>query len=324
MKNETRNVLIVILGALIIILLLFNVFFHRYIKSFAETKEQSNDTTYVFVDLGSLIDKDSMNISVKRDSIISIITDFNQKIRSIDSLISVEKNIQHRIEQNTDVFLDKVNIWVTFWVSFIAFFLTIIPILLNIRTEKNISHELVKQEKELEKYKNDCEETINKVNNSLADIQKDKDEIKEKVKEKIEEINIKGESLNLLYCYNMIDTIGTKLDYYNSDDRRSYMELMLKEAIKSAIVLQHSWKDQMSKGKNLIEERLIVKRTLILAISKVLIFMEGNKIKKPKILYAQMEKLKAIRYDNLDEIETENERFSKILDEMKIYYRIEN
>lgn len=317
MKNETRNVVIVVLVSLIIILLLFNVFFHRYIKTFAETKEQSNATPHVLVELESIIDTDSLGSSVKLDSVISIITDFNQNVKSVDSLIYIEKDIQRRIDQNNDVFLDKVNIWVTFWVSFIAFFLTIIPIFLNFRIERNVSLEL-------DSCKKSFEELNDQLKNKKKDLERDIEDMVKQVEEKIKDIDIRRERLNLLYCYNMIETFGTKLDYYNSDDRRYYVELMLKETVKSAIVLQEYWKNEISKGKNLIEERLVVKRTLILAISKVLIFMEGNRIKKPRILYEQMEKLKSIRYANLNDIEIENERFSKILDEMKIYFRINN
>lgn len=63
---------------------------------------------------------------------------------------------------------------------------------------------------------------------------------------------------------------------------------------------------------------------MIIAISKVLVFMEGNKIKKSRVLYEQMERLKAIRYEKLSEIEKNNKGFAEVLDELRIYYRIDN
>lgn len=323
MKNETRKVVFLILASLIVILLLFNIFNHRYTRSFAVAEDHPLSNVSVLADLDSIMANGSLNDSIKRDSILSIITAFNQNIITVDSLISVKNGIRRRIEQNNDAFLDKVNIWVTFWVSFIAFFLTIIPIILNYRIERNFS-------REFDFYKQsfgDYEKKFEKLEEKNKEVQESNiKEVKEaglKVSDKIEEIDIKKERLNILYCYNMIDTFGTKLDYYNSDDRRSYMELMLKDAIKSTIVLQDFWNDKKAKGFDFIEDKLIVKRTLIMAISKVLIFMEGNKIKKPRVLYEQMERLKAIRYEKLSEIEKDNKGFAEVLDELRIYYRID-
>ena len=212
----------------------------------------------------------------------------------------------------------------TFWVSFIAFFLTIIPIILNYRIERDFSKEFDFYKQSFGDFEKKYEKLEEKNKIDQENNRKDIEEAELKISTKIEEIDIKKERLNILYCYNMIDTFGTKLDYYNSDDRRSYIELMLKDAIKSTIVLQDYWNNKKPKGYDFIEDRLIVKRALIIAISKVLVFMEGNKIKKPRVLYEQMERLKAIRYEKLSEIEKDNKGFAEVLDELRIYYRIDN
>lgn len=324
MKNETRKVVYVILASLIVILLLFNIFNHRYTRSFAVAENHPLSNVSVINDLDSLMVNVFLNDSIKHDSVLSIIGAFNRSVITIDSLFSVENGIQRRIEQNNNAFLDKVNIWVTFWVSFIAFFLTIFPIILSHRIERNFSQEFDLYKQLFLNYEKKFEELEKKNKNDQESNRKEIEEAGLKVSDRIEKFDIKKERLNILYCYNMIDTFGTKLDYYNSDDRRSYMELMLKDAIKSTIVLQDFWNDKKAKGFDFIEDKLIVKRTLIMAISKVLIFMEGNKIKKPRVLYEQMERLKAIRYEKLGEIEKDNKGFAKVLDELRIYYRIDN
>lgn len=324
MKNETRNVVIVILASLLLILLLFNIFNYRYTRSFDVVKDYPHSKVSVLNDLDSLMANDFLNDSIKRDSVFSIISAFKRSVITMDSLFSVQNDIQRRLEQNNDVFLDKVNIWVTFWVSFIAFFLTIIPIILNYRIERNFSKEFYFYKQSFGDFEKKYEKLEEKNKIDQDNNRKDIEEAELKISTKIEEIDIKKERLNILYCYNMIDTFGTKLDYYNSDDRRSYIELMLKDAIKSTIVLQDYWNNKKPKGYDFIEDRLIVKRALIIAISKVLVFMEGNKIKKPRVLYEQMERLKTIRYEKLSEIEKDNKGFAEVLDELRIYYRIDN